>query len=92
MVKMGIITMELVANVALYHWLNERLKKPFAAMLISILASKLFCYFLYWVVFSAAFLAEEAGTVFLAVQIAVSLIFATYAFLFNGKGGAEPVN
>ncbi|MFZ4521269.1 MAG: hypothetical protein ACOYNC_06160 [Bacteroidales bacterium] len=81
LIKMLIITMELVVNVALFYWLNSRLHKPFAAMLGSILASKLLCYLGYWVVFSAAFLAAETGMVFMTVQVVVSVLFALYAWV-----------
>jgi hypothetical protein len=87
LIKMLIITVELVANVAVYYWLKGRNSRSFTAMLISILASKLLCYLLYWMVFSSAFMASETGTTFLAVQLVVSVVFACYTFLFAGKPG-----
>jgi hypothetical protein len=83
LVKMVIITAELSANVALFYWLDRRIGNPFAAILVAILASKFLCYRLYWMVFSAVFLAAETGTVFLGVQLVVTLALSLYVFLLN---------
>jgi hypothetical protein len=90
LIKMLIIAAELIVNVALFYWLGNRRFKPFAAMFVSIVASKLICYLLYWMVFSAAFLAAETGTTFMLVQLVVTVVFALYAFLFLRKKKQEP--
>ncbi len=82
-IKMLVITLELSANVALFYWIYNRIDKPFAAMLLSILLSKVFCYFLYWMIFSASFFMDETGTFFIMVQLIVSLLFALYTFLLR---------
>ena len=89
LVKMLIITTELVANVALFYWLNNRLGKPFVAMFASVILSKLLCYLIYWMVFSAEFLAAESGLDFLLIQVAVTIIFATYAGLLKRNSKKE---
>ncbi len=78
LIKMLIITMELVANAALFYWLNHRLNKPFAAMLTAIFTSKIMCYLMYWGVFSAAFLKAETGMAFIMVQVVVTFFFSLY--------------
>lgn len=79
-VKMGIITAELALNVYLFYFLAGRIRNSFLAGILSIAGSKLFCYLAYLVIFSAAFVRAEAGTMFLLVQGATTLIFSGYLF------------
>jgi hypothetical protein len=86
-VKMMIITAELTLNVFLFYFLAARIRNSFASAFLSILASKAFCYLAYLVIFSLAFVREEAGTVFLLVQALTTLIFSSYLFLaLKNKG------
>ena len=80
LLKMMIITGELVLNVALFYWLVKKLNHPFFAMLTAIVMSKIVCYLAYWPIFSWAFVAEEAGFSFILVQMITTVIFSTYIF------------
>jgi hypothetical protein len=79
--KMMVITAELTLNVYLFYFLLERRSGTFLAALLSIAGSKLFCYLLYLVVFSWAFVRAEAAPVFLLVQLLTTFIFSGYLFL-----------
>jgi hypothetical protein len=74
--KMLIISIELVINAMLFLNLLSITRKPFIASLISILFSKLICYFLYWIVFSWAFVISEAEPGFLLAQLTISLLLS----------------
>lgn len=82
-VKMMVITAELVLNVFLFYLLAGRVRNLFTAGLLSIIISKAFCYLAYLVVFSAAFVREEAGTAFLLVQAGTTLLFSGYLFIIS---------
>jgi hypothetical protein len=85
-VKMMIITAELVLNVYLFYLLAARVRNIFLSGFLSILLSKLLCYLAYLVVFSLAFVRDEAGTMFLGVQLLTSLIFSGYLYaIFKAK-------
>lgn len=81
LVKMLIITAELVLNVFLFYLLASRIRNGFLSGLLSILTSKVFCYLAYLVFFSLAFVREEAAPLFLLVQGATTLVFAGYLFM-----------
>jgi hypothetical protein len=85
-VKMMIITAELVLNVYLFYMLASRLNNFFLSGFLSIVLSKIFCYLAYLVVFSMAFVRDEAGTQFLVVQALTTLLFSGYLYLiFKNK-------
>jgi hypothetical protein len=52
-------------------------------MLLSIAGSKVFCYFVYWLVFSWAFVVEEGEPIFLLVQVVVTLLLSLTAWYLN---------
>jgi len=81
--KMAVIMAELTVNAWLFYALIARTGKPFISMLLSIIGSKLFCYALYLIVFSLAFVKAEAGASFLISQgiVTLALSIATYFFL-----------
>ncbi len=81
--KMLVITSELVLNVFLFYFLAGKLRNAFLAMLTAIITSKLFCYFLYFLFFTPAFLKSEATPVFLLVQLITTIIFSVYVFLIS---------
>ncbi|HNX43736.1 MAG TPA: hypothetical protein PLJ84_06900 [Bacteroidales bacterium] len=80
--KMAVIMAELLVNTWLFYLLLARTAKPFISMLTSIVVSKIFCYTLYLVVFSLAFVKAEAGTVFLVSQLLVTLLLSVITYLF----------
>jgi hypothetical protein len=81
-VKMMIIMAELTLNTWLFYQLINRTAKPFLSMVTAIAGSKIFCYALYWVVFSFTFVRDEAGTTFLIAQAIVTLVLSTATWLF----------
>jgi hypothetical protein len=84
--KMLIIISELVINVFLYFYFIKRLGKPFMSMFLSVLASKVTCYLIYWVVFSWAFVVEEGESMFLLTQLIVTLGLSLFVWKVAGKG------
>jgi hypothetical protein len=80
--KMLVITSELLLNVFLFYALSARIKNAFLAMFPAIILSKLFCYLLYFIFFTPAFLRSEASTSFLVVQVITSVVFSFYIFIF----------
>ena len=83
LVKALIITIELLANVWIYNLLAGQLHKSFLPMVAAIILSKLACYFLYWIIFSWAFVVSESSPVFLTVQVITTIIFSGYLYFFN---------
>lgn len=87
-VKMMIIMAELTLNTWLFYRLINRTARPFLSMVAAIIGSKIFCYVLYWIIFSFAFVQSEAGTTFLAAQAAVTLVLSTATWLFLKKNSS----
>lgn len=83
-VKMAIITMELLINVALFQFLIRK-TKPFAAMAAAIVASKLFYYLVKYLVVMAGLLQMELFATPLLIQVVTTLIFSLYAFFILRK-------
>lgn len=81
LVKMLIITGELLLNVSLFYLIYKRLNNPLIAILASIIISKILCYLAYWPVFSFAFMVAEAHPLFLVIQIITTVIFSFYVTL-----------
>jgi hypothetical protein len=89
--KMIIITAELVLNTWLFFYFYQKTRKSFLSAFGSIIISKVFCYAMYLVVFSMAFVKTEAETKFLLVQVVLTLFlsglvwFITYRRKSNTK-------
>lgn len=81
LLKMVIISGELVLNVSLFFFLKHKYLRVFPAALLSVAISKLLCYLAYWPVFSFQFIVSEAEPLFLAVQIITTLIFSFYLMI-----------
>lgn len=77
-VKMVIIIAELFINVWLFLLLAGYTKKPFIAMALAILISKVFCYLLYWMVLSWSFVVEEASLVFILAQLILTIVLSSF--------------
>jgi hypothetical protein len=80
-VKMMIIMAELVLNAWLFLQFYRNTKKAFLSTFGSIILSKLFCYAIYLVVFSMAFVKEEAETTFLIAQAILTLLLSIMVWL-----------
>ncbi len=76
-VKMLIIMVELVLNAWLFLFFFQKTRKPFLSTFASILISKIFCYAMYLVVFSMAFVKDEAEITFLIAQIILTLFLSS---------------
>lgn len=74
--KMMVIMAELVLNAWLFLYLYRKTRKSFLSALGSIIISKVFCYAMYLVVFSMAFVKAEAELTFLLAQMILTLILS----------------
>lgn len=83
--KMMIITAELVLNTYLFIMLFSKTGKTFISMLLAILLSKGACYLLYWIFLGGMFVAEEAGILFIAIQLVVTVCLSTVTLLLSRK-------
>lgn len=88
-VKMAVITAELLLNVFLFYLFFNRVKNAFISMVTSIIVSKVFCYFLYLLVFSWAFVKAESSAWFLAVQAVMIVVFSVYIYAIKGRRNAH---
>ncbi len=90
-VKMIIIMAELLMNAWLFLYFYRKTRKSFLSAFGSIIISKIFCYAMYLVVFSMAFVKAEAETTFLIAQMMLTLLlsglvwFITYRRKTNAK-------
>ncbi len=75
-VKMLIIMSELILNVWLFIAFYKKTHNPFISMFTSVLLSKIFCYFMYWIVFSWAFVVDESQPIFLLMQLVVTMVLS----------------
>lgn len=80
-VKMMIIMAELMLNAWLFLQFYKNIKNGFLSTFGSIILSKLFCYAMYLVVFSMAFVKEEAETTFLIAQAILTLLLSSLVWL-----------
>lgn len=80
-VKMIIIMAELILNAWLFLLFYQNTKKAFLSTFGSILLSKLFCYAMYLVVFSMAFVKAEAETAFLIAQLLLTLTLSSVVWI-----------
>ena len=72
---------ELLANVALFVWMNKRMKSVFGAMLLSIVCSKVLYYALKWVLISTTLLDMSFISTGFGYQLLVAVgIAAVFAF------------
>jgi hypothetical protein len=83
--KMIIISGELLLNTALFYFFTRNLRSVFLPMLSSILISKIACYLAYGLAFSWSFVQEEAGILFLVIQLFMMIVFSTYIYIMRRK-------
>lgn len=81
--KMMVIMAELLLNVWLFLMLYQKTGKPFLSTLGSIIISKVFCYGMYLVVFSMAFVKAEAEITFLSAQLILTLLLSTVVWFIT---------
>jgi len=74
--KMMIIMAELALNAWLFLQFYRNTEKAFLSTFGSIIISKVFCYAMYFLVFSMAFIKDEAETIFLIAQVTLTLLLS----------------
>jgi len=82
-VKMMIIMAELLLNAWLFLLFYQKTKKSFLSAFGSIIISKGFCYFSYFIVFSMAFVKAEAEMAFLFAQMILTLALSSLVWFIN---------
>ncbi len=80
-IKMMIIMAELLVNAWLFLLFFEKTRKSFLSSFGSIIISKVFCYTMYLMVFSIAFVKSETEMVFLSAQLILSLLLSGMVWL-----------
>ena len=75
-VKMLIIMAELLLNAWLFLLFYRNTKMPFLSTFGSIIISKVFCYAMYLIVFSMAFVKAEAEPIFLITQVLLTTLLS----------------
>ncbi|MDO9255634.1 MAG: hypothetical protein Q7U54_08990 [Bacteroidales bacterium] len=80
-VKMMIIMAELVFNTWLFLYFYQKTRKSFLSAFSSIVISKVFCYAMYLVVFSMAFVKDEAGITFLFAQMILTIVLSILVWI-----------
>lgn len=83
--KMLLITAELVLNVFLFFFISGKIKSAPAALLISIIGSKVFYYLVKLVLINAAVLTTGLVGIPVYMQIIMALLFTCYAFAVTRK-------
>jgi len=85
LLKSILISAELFLNVILFLFIYKKLGNAFYSMLMSILASKLFYYFIKYFLISFQILDSELISTPIYLQIIMTIIFSTYAFVILNK-------
>ena len=81
LLKMILISGELLINVLLFYWLKALMKKVFPAILLSILLSKLVYYAAKYFIISFGLLEMSLVSTPLYIQAITTVIFSTYLFV-----------
>ena len=79
-VKMMIIMTELLLNACLFLFFYQKTRRSFLSALGSIIISKVFCYTMYLLVFSMAFVKAEAEITFLFAQLILTLLLSSFVW------------
>jgi hypothetical protein len=88
-VKMLIIMAELLMNVWLFLYFYQKSRRSFLSAFSSIIISKVFCYAMYLVVFSMAFVKAEAETTFLFAQMILTLLLSGMVWFITYRRNAN---
>ena len=82
---------ELLVNAWLFLYFYKKFEKPFLSAFGSILISKVFCYAMYFVVFSMAFVKAEAKTAFLIAQLTLTILLSGVVWFINYRRKSRAV-
>ena len=88
--KTAIMTVELLLNVWLFYFLAKKWKNYFAAMVTSILVSKLFYYFMKFGLISAAMIDSDLISTPLYLQGITMLLFSGYLYFILRRKEIDP--
>jgi hypothetical protein len=81
--KMMIIMAELLLNAWLFLYFYQKTSRSFLSAFGSILLSKIFCYVMYFIVFSMAFVKAEAEMTFLLAQVILTLLLSSLVWFIS---------
>lgn len=82
LLKMGLMTVELVLNVFLFYLLAKRLKYLFLAVLLSIVISKISYYLIKYMLIQMVLLNTELISTPVTIQLVTALLFSLYSWKF----------
>jgi len=83
--KMMIIMAELLLNAWLFLYFFQKTRRSFLSAFSSIIISKVFCYAMYFVVFSMAFVKAEAEMTFLLAQMIFAFVLSSFVWLISSR-------
>ena len=89
MYKSLLITFELVLNTWLFYFLSKRLKNYFAAMVTSIILSKVVYYAIKYLLISGSLLDSDLISTPIYLQVIVMLLFSGYLYLVLSRREAR---
>lgn len=79
--KAGLISIELISNVWMFYYLSGKVKNSFFSMLASVIASKVFYYFLKAILIGTVLLSGELIATPIYLQLIMSLVLSGYIYL-----------
>ena len=84
-VKMMIIMAELALNAWLFLYFYQKTRRSFLSAFSSIIISKVFCYAMYFVAFSMAFVKAEAEITFLLAQMILTIVLSSLVWIILAR-------
>jgi hypothetical protein len=90
-IKMMIIMAELLLNAWLFLYFYQKTRRSFLSAFGSIIISKVFCYAMYLIVFSMAFVKTEAEITFLFTQLILTLLLSSFIGYIINRRNSRPV-
>lgn len=89
--KMIIIMAELALNAWLFLYFYQKAWRSFLSAFGSIIISKVFCYAMYLLVFSMAFVKAEAEITFMVAQMILTLVLSVLVYLITSRRNSRIV-
>jgi hypothetical protein len=89
--KMIIIMAELALNAWLFLYFYQKTRRSFLSAFGSIIISKVFCYAMYLLVFSMAFVKAEAEITFMVAQMILTLVLSGLIYLITSRRNSRNV-
>jgi hypothetical protein len=82
---------ELLLNAWLFLYFYQKTRRSFLSAFGSIIISKVFCYAMYLIVFSMAFVKTEAEITFLFTQLILTLLLSSFIGYIINRRNSRPV-